>query len=246
MRQLPRVIAHRGASGTHPENTFAAFDQALAEGADGIEMDLQLARDDEVVVFHDHTLRKLGHSRTRMNALTTQELRAFDFGGWRGEQFRSEPLPTLVQVLARYAGRTELLLELKPERDTARNSLLVRRAIELMRAAGVKLRGYVLCFDPGMLAEARSLAPDLRYTLNAFATRSAAPMLHRLSWLQALDLDIRWLKPSDRALLRPGQELHCYTCNTEAQLRCALDAGVDAVITNFPARARADLRRLAG
>lgn len=242
---IPRVIAHRGVSGTHPENTFAAFDQSLAEGADGIELDLQLTRDGEVVVFHDHSLRKLGHRRIRLSALTLQELHAFDFGSWRGEQFRGETLPTLEQVLARYGGRTELLLELKTEREPARNETLVRRTVALMRAAGVGLRASLLCFDTTTLAMTHALAPDFRYVLNAFAARSVAARLPQLPWVQALDLDIRWLRPADRALLRPGQELHCYTCNTEAQLHCAMQAGVDAVITNFPARARADLCRLA-
>lgn len=236
------IIAHRGASGTHPENTFAAFDQALSEGADGMELDLQLTRDGEVVVFHDHTLRKLGQPRLRISALTLAELRAFDFGVWRGAAFRGETIPTLAELLARYGARTELYLELKSSRNVARNQALVRQTLSLMRAAGVPLRAAILCFDPDMLQKMHSLASDLRYVLNAFALRSALPRAKELPWLKAIDLDIRWLTPADHAVLAPGQTLYCYTCNTETQLRAAVAAGVSGVITNYPARSREVLR----
>lgn len=236
------IIAHRGASGTHPENTFAALDQALNEGADGMELDLQLTRDGEVVVFHDHTLRKLGQPRLRVSALTLAELRQFDFGAWRGEVFRGETIPTLAEVLTRYGARTELFLELKSSRDARRNHELARQTLSLMRATSAPLRAAILCFDPGMLRAMQILAPELRYVLNAFAMRSALPGARQLPWLQAIDLDIRWLTPADRAMLAPGQTLYCYTCNTEVQLRAAVAAGVSGVITNYPARSRGFLR----
>lgn len=238
------IIGHRGASGTHPENTFAAFDQALNEGADGLELDLQLTRDGEVVVFHDHTLRKLGHPRLRVSALTLAELRDYDFGSWRGDTFRGETIPTLAQLLARYGARTELLLELKSSHDEARNRRLVRQTLAIMREAGVTLRAPILSFNAGMLRDMHEQAPDFSYVLNAFALRSITAGERQLPGLQAIDLDIRWLTPADRAALAASKHLYCYTCNSEAQLRAAANAGVAAVITNYPARSRAFLASL--
>ncbi|MGH8454787.1 MAG: glycerophosphodiester phosphodiesterase, partial [Nevskiales bacterium] len=108
-----RVIAHRGAKHACPENTLSAFDQALLEGADGMELDLRLTRDGVPVVFHDHTLRKLGQLRQRLSDLALAQLRRLDFGGWFDPAFAGEPIPTLAQVLERYARKTQLCLELK-------------------------------------------------------------------------------------------------------------------------------------
>lgn len=234
-----RVIAHRGAKYACPENTYAAFDQALREQADGIELDLRLTRDGVPVVFHDHTLRKLGQPRQRLSGLTLAQLRQRDFGGWFDPSFAGEPLPTLAELLERYGNRTELSLELKTARDPARNAELVRQTLGLLREAGSAERVLILCFDASMLMAAQAQAPQLRYVLNAFAADSALPAAAQMPWLHGIDVDIRWLTPETGEKLRAGgRRLMSYTCNTEAHLRAARAAGAHAVITNRPQWAR--------
>jgi glycerophosphoryl diester phosphodiesterase len=238
----PRIIAHRGAKHARPENTLCAFDQGLVEGADGIEMDIRLTRDGVPVIFHDHTLRKLGYPRQRLSELTLAELRSFDFGGWFSPEYRGEPIPTLQQVLERYGSRTELCLELKTARDAATNAELVRQTVDLVQASGASERVQILCFDAHLLELAHARAPGLRYVLNALAAITALPAARRMPWLDAIDVDIRWLTPAAGIKMRAGDRgLMSYTCNTEAHLRAARAAGVHAVITNYPARARAQL-----
>jgi glycerophosphoryl diester phosphodiesterase len=239
----PRIIAHRGAKHACPENTFAAFDQALREGADGIETDLRLTRDGVPVIFHDHTLRKLGHPRLRLSELTLVELRAFDFGGWFAPSFAGEPIPTLAEVLERYAGRIELCLELKTARNPATNAELVRQTVDRVLASGYSEHVRILCFDAGLLQLAHARAPELRYVLNAFAELAALRAARQMPWLDAIDLDIRWLTPATGEKLRAGgRPLMSYTCNTAAHLRAAQAAGVHAIITNRPAWMRAQLK----
>ncbi len=239
-----RIIAHRGAKHARPENTLCAFDQALVEGADGIEMDIRLTRDGVPVIFHDHTLRKLGYPRQRLSELTLRELRGFDFGGWFSDEYRGEPIPTLEQVVERYGTRTELCLELKTARDAAANAELVRQTVDRVQASGASERVQILCFDAGLLEAAHARAPGLRYVLNAFAAISALPAAKRMPWLEAIDVDIRWLTPTTGEKLRAGDRgLMSYTCNTEAHLRAAQAAGVHAVITNRPAWMRAQLEQ---
>src|SRR5262245_37950091 len=93
---------------------MAAFGEAVRQGADGVELDLQLTADGVPVVYHDRTLGKIG-GRGTMRAHTLAELRALDFGAWFDRRFAGERIPTLTDVLRRFAGRTELLLELKPD-----------------------------------------------------------------------------------------------------------------------------------
>jgi glycerophosphoryl diester phosphodiesterase len=234
-----RVIAHRGAKHACPENTRAAFDRALEEGADGIELDLRLSCDGVPVVFHDHTLRKLGQPGRRFSGLTLAELRQLDFGGWFDPGYAGEPIPTLAEVLERYGGRTELSLELKTAHDPARNTELLHCTLELLRAANVMDSVLLLCFDVSLLVSAHARLPRLRCVLNALGPDAALAAAAGMPWLHGIDVDIRWLTPAAGVKLRAGgKALMSYTCNTEQHLRAAQAAGVAAVITNRPGWAR--------
>ena len=107
------MIAHRGASATHPENTLAAFDAALAEGCNGLELDLQLSRDGVPVVYHDRTLRKVGGGTRAVHQAEWVEIARLDAGGWLDRRYAGERVASLDHVLERYARRTRLLLHLK-------------------------------------------------------------------------------------------------------------------------------------
>src|SRR5438067_10660640 len=125
------VIAHRGASGTHPENTMAAFRRAVDVGAGMIELDVQLTRDRHVVVIHDATLDRTTDGRGPVSAVTLAELRRLDGGGWFAPGFAGERVPTLAEVLA--AVHVPVNVELKPARD---DDGLERRALGEVEEAG--------------------------------------------------------------------------------------------------------------
>ena len=111
-------IAHRGASAEAPENTVAAFDQALALGFSHLELDAQLSADGEVVVIHDATLERTTNGHGPVAAMAGAELAALDAGSWFHERFAGQRIPTLADVLRRYRGRAHLHLELKSEEPT--------------------------------------------------------------------------------------------------------------------------------
>ena len=110
------VIAHRGASRDCPQNTLAAFDEALRQGADGIELDVQLSRDGIPVVYHDRTLTRAGGGRRRVAQLDFAELRQLDPGNRVDRRFRGQHLCSLEEVLQRYGRCTRLLVEIKIRR----------------------------------------------------------------------------------------------------------------------------------
>ncbi len=86
----PLVIAHRGASAEAPENTIAAFERALAVGADALQLDVHLSRDDQPVVIHDFTLERTTDGSGPVRAHTVRELKRLDAGGWLGAAFRGQ------------------------------------------------------------------------------------------------------------------------------------------------------------
>lgn len=109
----PLIWAHRGASARAPENTFSAFAAAVADGADGLELDIQLSRDGTPVVMHDESVDRTTDGAGLVRELRLQELQALDAGAWFSPAFAGEKVPTLEQVLVNFAGRLFLNLEVK-------------------------------------------------------------------------------------------------------------------------------------
>ena len=164
----PLVIAHRGASGTAPENTLAAFRRAVACGADMVELDVQLTRDGEVVVVHDFTLDRTTDGTGAVGASSLAEIRRLDAGAWFAPAFLGEAVPTLGEVLG--AIGLPVNVELKPVGDQG----LEAETLAVVRAAGALGRVVFSSFDPGALERLRALTPE------AFALARAAGLQIRV------------------------------------------------------------------
>jgi len=237
----PRIVGHRGASGVRPENTMVAFAEAVRLGADGIELDLQLTKDGVPVVFHDRTLGKVG-GRGTIRAHTLAELRALDFGAWFDRRFAGEPIPTLADVLRRFAGRTELLLELKPDGEPPAR---VRALVDAV-ASTVRGGARILCFDPRVLKVVARVAPRLPRVRNIDVRPEGAALARALADVQALCLPARLVDVVlARAVHARDRELWVYRCDTARNLGRALRCDVDGIITDRPDWLRAELRRRA-
>lgn len=109
-------IAHRGASGYAPESTCAAFERAIAMGADATETDVQLTADGHLVLFHDDAVDRTSDGRGPLADYTLAALRALDLGRWYGEAFAGERILTVAEALDAYAARIPFALEIKDPR----------------------------------------------------------------------------------------------------------------------------------
>ena len=108
----PLIFAHRGASAHAPENTLSAFELALEQGAHGIELDVKLTADGEVVVFHDPTIDRTTGGQGRISQLTLAALRELDAGSSFSEKFSGEKIPTLAEVFETIGRRAFINVEL--------------------------------------------------------------------------------------------------------------------------------------
>jgi glycerophosphoryl diester phosphodiesterase len=107
------IMAHRGGSSLAPENTLAAFRNAINIGADWIEIDVHQSRDKVTVVIHDNALNRTTNGRGRVNKTTYKELSGFDAGVTFSKQFLGEKVPTLDETMALIEGKCKLLIEIK-------------------------------------------------------------------------------------------------------------------------------------
>lgn len=108
-----QVIAHRGGAKLAPENTLAAFRQALSLGVDMIEIDVVLSKDSAIIVIHDDRIDRTTNGKGIVKEMMLEELKKYDAGSWFDDKFKGESIPTLEEVFATINGRAILLIEIK-------------------------------------------------------------------------------------------------------------------------------------
>lgn len=242
--QKPLCIAHRGARREAPENTWSAFEKALAYPIDGIELDVQLSADGVPFLYHDDTLWRVARQRKRVAKMTFAQLDRLDWGAWYDPAFQGEPLMRLEGVLDKADQCPRWLIEIKSSpRDHANGhaNRLAEKVVGLIQKATrrpIDQRIMILSFDPQALAVAHRLAPNLKYVLNwtgkaPIQALDALPITPDQLW--ALDVNIGRLSNPLVHWARAHQlGLYTYTCNGPRQLKKALEMKVDAIISDRP------------
>jgi glycerophosphoryl diester phosphodiesterase len=151
------AIAHRGASDKNPENTLIAFERALELKADGVECDVHLSADGEVVVIHDPTVDRTTNGHGEVEGMTLEELRQLDAGAWKHSRYAGQRIPTLREVIELVRGRAQLFVEIK-----GHSPELPRRLIEVLREGGLVDPVWLFTTQRATLEDLRRLAPGMR------------------------------------------------------------------------------------
>jgi glycerophosphoryl diester phosphodiesterase len=241
----PLVFAHRGGSALAPENTIAAFENGLALGADGLELDVQLSRDGIVVVHHDAMLERTTNLQGPVSERTAGELSRADAGFFfrdrGGFPFRGRGIgvPTLADVLLKHR-EARVIVELKGDRME-----LARATVETIRAAGAIDRVCLGAFGARILRAARSFEPALATSASGSEVRWA---LYR-SWCRLPASRVRyagyqipeWAGRTHvvtprfiAAAHRARLGVQVWTVDEPADAGRLLEWGVDALITDRP------------
>lgn len=234
----PRVWAHRGASALAPENTLAAFELAKTAGADGIELDVQLDRDGNVVVFHDHDLQRLCDRPGSIDQLSEVDRKVLRVGG--------ESVPTLAEVFE-MLGDLEINVELKVAK-AGRAGHLAEATANVIRQSRHADQVLVSSFDPITLVQFHRHMPDLALAFlfgqdQSFPMRRGwvgtwmgASVLHPQHVLCTHDLVKNWHTA--------GMPVNAWTVDDPAELTRLATIGVDGVFSNDPAHALSVLSAL--
>ena len=255
----PLIIGHRGASAVAPENTLAAFARALRDGADGIEFDVRLARDGVPVVIHDANLRRTGLREGAIANLSSTELGKIDVGTWFNlrdaalahDHYSQATVPNLAQVFAMLSADDSLLyVEMKCE--PKESGALAAEVVQLIRECSFYDRAIVKSFALDSLAEVKRIDPRIR-TAALFDRKLTRPApLIRTIMEQALrcgadEISLHHTLVTRRfveAARQHGMSTVVWTVDSPSWVRRAIDYGVHALITNNPARLRAQCDQL--
>jgi len=111
------ICAHRGAMETHPENTITAFKEAIRLGTHMIEFDVRMTKDNKLVIMHDHTVDRTTDGTGLVSELTLEEMKGFDAGSWKSEEFAGEKVPTFKEALAVMPQNIWLNIHLKGDEE---------------------------------------------------------------------------------------------------------------------------------
>lgn len=235
--QMTKVFAHRGASGYAPENTLEAFALAGEQGAQGIELDVQLTKDGEVVVIHDETIDRVSTGKGAVRDYTLEELRRFSFHNHKKE-YEGVQIPTLREVLEQVKpGGMEVNIELKT--GIYWYPGLEEKTVELVKAAGMENKVIYSSFNHYSVqkileldgeAETAYLYSDVLLNVENYAKNTGVCGLHPA---------VYHLKMADflESYQRSGLKVRVWTVNDEADMRQFIEKDLEAVITNYPDRA---------
>lgn len=240
------VIAHRGDSKAAPENTLPAFASAIKAGADLVELDYHHSADGVPIVIHDATLDRTTDVQQRWQidkvpvlAKTVTELRQLDAGQWFGRQFSGTRLPTLDEAIDCIQAGSMTLIE--------RKAGDARTCIELLRRKGLLDQVVVQAFDWEFLRDCRQIEPNVLLGAlgrgeisQAVLDKIAATGATVVGWHQE-----SITAESILAVHGRGWRAWAWTVDDPARAESLVEAGIDAIISNVPARIRETIQRQA-
>jgi glycerophosphoryl diester phosphodiesterase len=234
----PLVMAHRGASAILPENSFSAFRQAIDDGADLIETDLHLTRDDEIVLIHDSTLDRTVNAQGSVRDYTLAELQQFTLKQLPDRQDNIERIPTLRELLVLTGKNVPLALELKSPLFKQPNYAKI--LVDILVEHGVVEESAIIGFDQDQLLTVKQLAPTLAagwITLTNPFPRQPVELLGPFWPLVLVNPFYVWQAHKLGKIVAPLDS------NPESRVWLYLKLGADVLLSDNPAKTLAAIER---
>ncbi|MDX9851379.1 MAG: glycerophosphodiester phosphodiesterase family protein [Anaerolineaceae bacterium] len=227
-RKKPYVMAHRGNNVLFPENTLAAFQQAFQDGADILETDLQISKDNHFICIHDGSIDRTTDGKGLVSDYSVEELKTFSAFYGR-EEFRSERIPLLSELAAILPADVALALELKSDRFLEEKTC--QQLIDLLTTTGIRERTFVISFSKERVLCVHRLAPDIPAGLISMSGFTPDPEMQIVGPFWPLLL----LNPFYIRQVRKNNQIVCPLDPTpDKRLWIYSKMKVDAVLTDNP------------
>ncbi len=239
--RFPLIIAHRGASASAPENTLAAFQLAYDQKADGIELDVMLSADQELIVLHDEHVDRTTDGQGTVSEMSLAELKNLNAAakfkaGWP----KPEPLPLLCEVFDLVGKKMLINIELKNFKEPFND--LTQRVITLVEKAGLEETVLLSSFNPFNLQAAKRCNPKIKRGLLTEGGKRGRLLRGALGMAFPYDALHPYFEDVDLDLMRrlhgKRKQVNPWTVDEPQDLLRLKDLGVDMIITNDPLKAR--------
>ncbi|WP_147676957.1 glycerophosphodiester phosphodiesterase [Algibacter pacificus] len=224
------ICAHRGANATHPENTISAFKEAVRLGAQMIEFDVQLTKDNQLIIMHDATVDRTTNGTGKVSDLTFNEIRQLDAGAWKSKAFTGEKVPTLQEVLQIMPKTIWLNVHLKGSKKagliTAETIVTENRILQAVVAGGKQATKIIKRLYPGIkTCNMTRLSSRANYINETIKRKDYFIQIKSSRDDENMLADIKKLKEN-------GIHINYFHSEKETQVQELLDAGVDFILTD--------------
>ena len=237
MAQRMSIIAHRGGALLAPENTIAAYQNAVNLGADYYELDARLSKDDSLMIMHDDTIDRTTSGSGVLSSLIYLQLRLYDAGSWFAPEFTGQKIPTLYEALSVAKGtKTKVVIEIKSNEER-----IAGKVVDLVKAMNMEDEVLVSCFNLNQIAQVRTLDPSIE--IQQFVNSVDQSEINQLKAINA-----EWIGSGSEvtpelrdSVHAAGMLLNIWTIDDGAKMVKYNSEGYDAVTTNDPITAMAVL-----
>lgn len=235
---MVQIYAHRGSSGTHPENTLPAFSEAIRAGADGIELDVHFSKDGHLIVMHDEEVDRTTNGKGLIREKTLEEIKKLHAGSWFDKEFAATKVPELKEVLAlllqkNYRGM--LMIEIKT--DQYEYTGIEEKLANLLTSREWPFQHGYCSFNLHSLERIAVLEPDAQLDLLLSTSEKKIELAAEAGYIEGIHPKITWLLEHPHDAEAFPKAIRPWTINTEEEMEKCIQQNVNGIITDFPEKA---------
>ena len=231
-----KITAHRGASREAPENTLAAFQRAIDDMADYIELDVQMTSDGYIVVMHDASAYRTTGVAKNITDMTYEEVKKLDAGYWFSEKYRGERVPSFEEVL-KLVKSSPVSIKLNVEiKSSADSNIAAGKVIELIKKYSMEQNCVITSFDYDALLAVKSMDEDIQ---TGYILSVAYGRFYENTNVDFFSVNASFLtKRTVDAIHNTGKQVYAWTANNDTSIKNLANKGIDNIITDEPVMAR--------
>lgn len=233
---MSKIYGHRGFSGKYPENTILAFQKAIEIGVDGIELDVHLTKDNELVIIHDENIKRTSNGEGLVRDMTLEELKKFDYSAGFAGVYGFNEIPTLKEYFD-LVKDTEVITNIELKTGVFEYPTIEKRVIDLIREYKLENKIILSSFNHYTIMRCKELAPEIKrgflseswlVNYGKYTAENDAQCCHPV---------LCFLSEETVAEMHgAGCEINTWTVNEYEDIKRLSDLGVDALIGNYPDR----------
>jgi glycerophosphoryl diester phosphodiesterase len=226
-------VGHRGASGIAPENTKAAFLKSIELGLDMVELDIQLTKDNNLIVFHDYDLKRIAGLDEKIGNMTLIELKEIDIGSWFSDEFSDERILTLKEVINLLKDKMKINIEIKINQQ--KSEIIMAKLLDILKEEEYEEGVIISSFDHRIL----KLIKRKNYSLRTAVLIGALPVnpIRLIQEAEADGIHPHYLTVN-RALVEEvkdyGYFINTWTVNSKEEVDRLVKLGVDGIMSDYP------------
>lgn len=232
------IWGHRGASGYAPENTLSAFQLAVEQGANGVELDVQMTKDAQIVVCHDETINRTSDGSGYIKDMTLEQLKQFNFGNGHGTEEKIPTIDEVLEVLGAYS-LPDFTINIELKNNVYQYYGMEERLLDIVHRKGFDRKVLYSSFNHFSMQKIKAIKPDARVGLLYSDGFVQMPEYCKALGIPILHPNIYTFLGSDIAKKCEEEniQVNVWTVNDDDDFERLARMNIHAIITNYPKEA---------